>query len=816
MRLSAIRPYALLVLVAVLATIGMTWPLAANAAGSVQDLGDPLLQIWTLKWDLHQLARDPLRLYEANTFQPFPSPLAYSESMLGVALLYAPVWWLTGNDVLAYNLIVLFTFAASIVTATLLARELTARWPAALLAGLAFAFLPYRFGHLSHLNLLSLQWLPLVLWCLVRFLRTSRPAWAVGFTVAFLLQALSSFYYAYLAAVACAIVLLVRPPWRDGRPSRPRLLGLVGAGLAIALVMTPVSLPYFAVRQVMAFERTAQDVDELAATPKSYVSVAPDSRLYRRQLPERYPNPLFPGFAVAALAVVGAVTVRRRLTLALLALGAVGLVLSFGFSVNVGGREVPLLYGWLYDYLPGARGLRDVARWGVLPLLAAALLAAAGLGWLMDRIAGDVTRPWRRWAATGLAVAVAVVALAEFASGAVRAVPVERDEATLAPYRWLAEQQEPGLVVEFPADGVRTNVTRPTRYMYYSTYHWLPHLLGYSGFVPPLHYELAAAFPDDRRTATPSHLNAGNVGLLRDLGVRYILFHRFAYSGGGWRIVQENLAQIDGLTLAGQFGQTWVYLLEPGKRRPVQAEMLLPNRALTGAPYLAHYVLQNPNPTRAAHAFGGTATLSVAWRDGAGRLVATASAALQPGAIVEPGTRLTPVNLGPTPAPGDYLLAVTSADARLAPLLPAAPTPVTVLAALPDTATEPPRLRQISWPAGPFTPGQPIPVALTWEATGPVPGHVVFCQLIGPDNKVWGQRDGQPLDGRRPATAWLPGERIDDRRDLPVAPEASPGGYRLLTGLYDPATGRRLPIVGPDGTLAPEVWSPEIVISGRP
>jgi hypothetical protein len=859
MRLIACRPHLFVALVAALATVVMTWPLAPNAATSVQDLGDPLLQIWTLKWELHQLARDPLRLYDANIFTPFPQPLAYSESMLATALLFAPLDWLTGNDVLAYNLLVLFTFAATVVTTSLLARQFTRWTAAALLAGLAFAFIPYRFGHLSHLNLLSLQWLPLLLLCLVRYLRTARPGWAAGFAAAFLLQALSSFYYAYLAALACAVLLVVMPPWRDGQPARPRLLGLAAAGLVIALVMTPVSLPYFGVRQALGFERTAADVDEMAATPKSYIAVAPESRLYRKRLPERYPNPLFPGAAVTALAAVGLVLHRRRLTYAIAATGAVGFVLSFGLSLNLNGVEVPLPYALLYAYLPGARGLRDVARFGVLPLLSLSLLAAAGLGELADRVAGrprgagaaaqgrrgagaqgdhphpaplphggsgaasrqertgaDPAAPLlpRRLAAQALAALICAVALAEYASGSVRAVEVARDEATLAPYRWLAAQP-PGLVVEFPADGVRGNVTRTTRYMYYSTYHWQPHLLGYSGFVPALHYELVANFPDDRRSATPSHLNAGNVGLLRDLGVRYLLFHRYHYSGGGWRIVQENLAGIEGLHFAGQFGQTWVYTLDPAPRLPVRAELLLPNRVLAGRPYLAHYALQNPNPTRAAFGFGGRAALALTWRDATGAVVASTTAAVEPGAIVESGTRLVPLELDRTPPPGEYRLTLTTADPRLAPLLPPAPLAVTALAALPEPADAPPRLTAIRWAERAYAAGETIPVALTWEATGPLPGHVVFFQLIGPDNQVWGQRDGQPLDTRRPTDAWLPGERIEDRRDLPIRTDAPPGRYRLLAGLYAPATGQRLPIAGPDGVLAPEIWSAPITITAR-
>jgi dTDP-4-dehydrorhamnose reductase len=66
---------------------------------------------------------------------------------------------------------------------------------------------------------------------------------------------------------------------------------------------------------------------------------------------------------------------------------------------------------------------------------------------------------------------------------------------------------------------------------------------------------------------------------------------------------------------------------------------------------------------------------------------------------------------------------------------------------------------------------------MTWEAAGPLPGHTVFFQLIGPDNRVRGQHDGDPLDGRRPAAGWLPGERVEDRRGLPIAADAPPGVY---------------------------------------
>lgn len=851
------RPaWLLVIVVAILATIVMTWPLSLSPGSGVQDHGDPLLQIWTLRWDLHQLARDPLHLYDANTFTPFPHPLAYSESMLATAVLFAPLYWLSGNDILAYNLLLLLTFAGSVITTSLLARELTGRTWAALAAGLAFAFIPYRFGHLSHLNLLSLQWLPLLLLCLLRFLRTAHLPWAAGFALAFLLQSLSSFYYAYLAAIASAVMLVTQPPWRDGRPTGRRLLGLAAAALVIGALLIPVSWPYFTVRQVMDFERTLEDAEELAASPRSYLSVAPASRLYERRLPQRYPNPLFPGGLVLILATIGLLAAGRReprqwraaspppappLPLAsmappglrrtiwsVVAMGVVGLLLSFGPSLEVASWTLPMPYTLLYDYLPGAKGLRDVARFGVLTLLALALLTAAGLGWLADWLADRrvplLGGPWSAHLLTGLA---GLIILAEFANGSVRVVPVERDETALAAYRWLAAQPA-GRVMEFPADGVVNgkSVTTTTRYMYYSTEHWQPLIQGYSGFVPQLHYEFLANFPDDRRSATPSHLNLDNVGLLRDLAVRYVLFHQERYSGGGWRLVQENLARIDGLTLVGRFGTTWVYTLASGDRHPVLAELLIPQRVIAGQPITLQFVLRNPNATSAAYGFGGKAELRLEWLTDQAVAVTSTTIAFLPGAVVAPGTRLRPIKAGLSPPPGTYRLRLSSADPRLQELLPAAPMPVVVQVAPPVDAPPAPavgnapsataapaaRLKSLTWPNMTFRSGQPLPLAMTWASQGPLPGATIFCQLIGPDNQIVGQRDGDPLDGQHTLSRWLADDEIADRRDLPIAATAPAGRYRLLVGIYDRATGRRLPITGPDGNVTTEFWSGPIEI----
>ncbi|MDH4136333.1 MAG: hypothetical protein OEW09_06410, partial [Anaerolineae bacterium] len=47
----------------------------------------------------------------------------------------------------------------------------------------------------------------------------------------------------------------------------------------------------------------------------------------------------------------------------------------------------------------------------------------------------------------------------------------------------------------------------------------------------------------------------------------------------------------------------------------------------------------------------------------------------------------------------------------------------------------------------------------------------------------------------------LPGQLVEDRHVIQVDPNTPPGSYRVLVGLYDPATLERLEAVGPEGPV---------------
>jgi hypothetical protein len=102
-------------------TLVMTWPLAQGLTRDVpSDLGDPILNMWILGWHAHQFQRllagdfGVIGTYwDANIFHPHPLTLAYSEHLFPQALQAMPIYALTGNLILGYNLVFLSTFVLS-------------------------------------------------------------------------------------------------------------------------------------------------------------------------------------------------------------------------------------------------------------------------------------------------------------------------------------------------------------------------------------------------------------------------------------------------------------------------------------------------------------------------------------------------------------------------------------------------------------------------------------------------------------------------------------------------------------------------------
>jgi hypothetical protein len=99
------------------------------------------------------------------------------------------------------------------------------------------------------------------------------------------------------------------------------------------------------------------------------------------------------------------------------------------------------------------------------------------------------------------------------------------------------------------------------------------------------------------------------------------------------------------------------------------------------------------------------------------------------------------------------------------------------------------RLRGFDWLQAPRA-GAPLALRLQWEPRAPLPAdYTLFAHLIGPGGVRVAQVD-LPL----PTRSWEPGRYPTVEVPLGVPADAAPGVYHLLVGLYDPASGQRLPL----------------------
>ncbi|NOZ06433.1 MAG: phospholipid carrier-dependent glycosyltransferase [Chloroflexi bacterium] len=98
-----------------------------------------------------------------------------------------------------------------------------------------------------------------------------------------------------------------------------------------------------------------------------------------------------------------------------------------------------------------------------------------------------------------------------------------------------------------------------------------------------------------------------------------------------------------------------------------------------------------------------------------------------------------------------------------------------------------------------------LQLTLYWQAQEtPRQSYTVFVHLVGPAGNIVSQEDSLPAGGDRPTTGWVSGEIITDRHELPVPAGSRGDSYTLHVGLYQPATGQRLPAYDGRGQRLPD------------
>ena len=473
----------LVVAVYLAAAVVTTWPLVLHPRsllGATSGPGDPYLNLWILGWGMQTVLSNPAALFNggvfnANIFYPASGTLAYSDHLLLQSVLLSPLYAITHDVVLCYNVLLLASLVASALAMHLLVRSIVGSEAGAYLAGLAWGFGSYHFAHLIHLQLQSLYFLPLTFLFLHRVMAGRRTRDVVLLGVMAALQAISSVYYGIiggLALVAGGTALAIGVGrWRNTAV----LKRLAYAATIAAVLVAPVAVVYARVAQREGFGRNLYEASRNAAAVSSYVHVPPGNVLYERTGVLRAEGPereLFPGFVLIALALVGAWRGwrgdARATVLAMIAVAILGFVLSLGPD------GVRPLYATVHRFVFGFSAIRAPARFSVLVLFALCVLAAHGFR--------ELFAPSK---ARRTIVFVLLIAELLYIPPMLAAAPPMRTDVG----RWLAREPGPGAVAVLPL-GLDIDATPA---MIQSLEHRRPIVNGYSGQRPDFYRPLADA-----------------------------------------------------------------------------------------------------------------------------------------------------------------------------------------------------------------------------------------------------------------------------------------------------------------------------------
>jgi hypothetical protein len=523
-----------------LLTIAMTWPQATVLVTHARDHHDVYFNMWRLAWVSHALTTAPHDLFNGNIFFPEPRALTYSDAMIVEGLFATPLLVLGAPPVLVHNLLLLGAIIASATGVFVLARYLTGSAAAGSVAGIVFAFVPYRFEHYMHMEMQWTVWMPWAFWSLHRTLDSGRWKYSLLTGLFVSLQMLSSIYYGVFLIVLLGVFTLVQLLAMQVRSLPTTVARLIPAAIVTAILCGAYSIPYLETKKDVG-GRAEREIMQYSARPSSYLVATPDNVLYghvfaSRGRPERR---LFPGTLVVLLAIVGLFTRPERRAVATIGY-LLAMVLAYEMSLGISGYS----YRFLLDNVPVFQGFRAVARLGIFVVFFLTVLGAFGF-----RALGAGRRLFVRRLLLAAAVVILVV---EYRVRPLHLMPYENEAPSL--HAWLATQPR-GVVAELP---MRDDVPgSDPRTSYLSTFHWQPIVNGYSGFVPQSYldrlYDLRN-FPDDE-----------SIHRLRKDGVRYVVVHLWEYPKDEAVLVVQALTFRHGLPelkrFYGRYTEIRVYLL---------------------------------------------------------------------------------------------------------------------------------------------------------------------------------------------------------------------------------------------------------------
>src|SRR5687768_8885554 len=315
-------------------------------------------------------------------------------------VLTLPVQWAFG-PIAAYNTACLMALVMTAFGTYLLCRDVTGNRYAGFVGGLVLGFAPHQFGQLlGHLDVASIQFFVLGVWCLYRSFGTQgRQAW-VWVLWSGVCVAASALSHPYALIRAIMVMLLMGAywslkRWKENERWRPAASSVIAIAVGLAVVSP---LLYAMVEQLTGPDAPRRrdipaeieaERQHFSADLMAYIIPSPFNPVWRQASIEAQRSItggfaeqiVFPGYAALALGIVGLISRSTRRKAVFWGLvGALGFLLSLGPVLRFWGTSTGIpMPAALFYLLPGSFMVRVPSRFSIILMLGLAVCVALGV-----------------------------------------------------------------------------------------------------------------------------------------------------------------------------------------------------------------------------------------------------------------------------------------------------------------------------------------------------------------------------------------------------------------------------------------------------
>ena len=529
-----------------LATLIFFWPVVIRI-GSYSEGGDAMFNAYTLARDHHCILRQGCPSYaNGNIFFPHKDSMLYSETQLSAGLITLPLYFINQNPIFAYNVWMIASFFLMGFCMYLLAKYLSKGNEAiSILAGLLFEFSPFRMPAISHMQNISIFYLPLAFLLIFKFFDTKKRAYLAGLFAVLVLQFYASWYQMVYVLIAVGILLGGLLIFKFQKPRTVLTVFLV---VCLATLSTyPLAKAYVNFSKSNNANFNIESQAQYSSSLLDYVTPIKGTLLgdlvYKLK-PLAHTNSYdsdsysYYGMTLYAVSIgVLALAFKQRkkgvqafkkykMLLIFTAIGLVGFIISFGpllkirgsysYSFSADGLKyvIPTPYILVDKFLPQLSFMRALGRSGVLLLFSLCCLLAF-VPESAKKISGYVRH---KKLIDAVVLALIIFELMPFHLAPMRTTSYDYNLSIPAVYKFIKTQKSVNNIIilaadfDYPQAGA-IPVELPEETMW-SGYHNKNIFNGYSGYLPPDYYPQYYNFLDFRPAVVP---------LLKQANLRYVL-----------------------------------------------------------------------------------------------------------------------------------------------------------------------------------------------------------------------------------------------------------------------------------------------------